>query len=221
MESNASPFCRIAIFAPHDDTRARICDSLSAAGHELVTVEDSLERLVDFAPDADPELIVLAPHPERFSAGPEIAMLRVRLGNVPVVVVTHRREISAGRRLILAEAQGVVDQEVLEQALPATVQCVFSEQVCLPAWLRDAIAQPVFTHREKQVLELVLAGLTNGEIAGQLFLSESTVKSHLASSFRKLGVSSRSEVARCLSRKGLGIRPGRTAQPPQTDLALR
>jgi DNA-binding NarL/FixJ family response regulator len=54
----------------------------------------------------------------------------------------------------------------------------------------------VFSYREKQVLELVLAGLTNGEIAGRLYLSESTVKSHLASSFRKLGVSSRVEAAR-------------------------
>ena len=38
-------------------------------------------------------------------------------------------------------------------------------------------------------------GLTNAQIAGKLFLAESTVKSHLSSSFTKLGVSSRYEAA--------------------------
>jgi predicted transcriptional regulator len=41
----------------------------------------------------------------------------------------------------------------------------------------------------------VAAGLTNGEIADSLFLSESTVKSHLSSAFAKLGVRSRKEAA--------------------------
>jgi DNA-binding NarL/FixJ family response regulator len=49
------------------------------------------------------------------------------------------------------------------------------------------------TSREKQILTLVVAGLTNSQIASELFLAESTVKSHLSSAFAKLGVSSRSE----------------------------
>jgi hypothetical protein len=45
------------------------------------------------------------------------------------------------------------------------------------------------------VLGQVAAGLTNSEIAESLFLSESTVKSHLSSAFAKLGVRSRKEAA--------------------------
>jgi hypothetical protein len=45
------------------------------------------------------------------------------------------------------------------------------------------------------VIGYVAAGLTNSEIADALFLCESTVKSHLASAFAKLGVSSRKDVA--------------------------
>ena len=42
---------------------------------------------------------------------------------------------------------------------------------------------------------MVVLGFTNGEIARQLHLAESTIKSHLSSSFTKLGVRSRNEAA--------------------------
>ena len=77
----------------------------------------------------------------------------------------------------------------------------------LPRELFTGAAPPVFSPREKQVLGMVVLGFTNGEIAGKLFIAESTVKSHLNSSFAKLGVRSRAEAAaRILSAEnGLGL----------------
>jgi DNA-binding CsgD family transcriptional regulator len=69
------------------------------------------------------------------------------------------------------------------------------------------VAWGTFSLREKQVLQLVADGLTNAEIACRLFLSESTVKSHLSSSFRKLGVSSRSEAAAVVLDADHGLAP--------------
>jgi DNA-binding NarL/FixJ family response regulator len=51
------------------------------------------------------------------------------------------------------------------------------------------------TEREIQIARLVAGGKTNKQIAAACFLSEKTVESHLSHAFRKLGVSSRSEVA--------------------------
>ncbi len=66
------------------------------------------------------------------------------------------------------------------------------------------------TTREKQALALMVTGLTNAQIAGRLFLAESTVKSHLSSAFSKLGVASRYEAATVIldpeRGSGLGIR---------------
>ena len=55
---------------------------------------------------------------------------------------------------------------------------------------RAGLDEPL-SERERAVLRLVAAGLRNGEIAGQLIVSENTIKVHLKRSYRKLGVSDR------------------------------
>ena len=57
---------------------------------------------------------------------------------------------------------------------------------------RPSDASPL-TPRERRVLELLRSGKTNAEIAAQVFLSEKTVRNHLSSVYRKLGVSSRAQ----------------------------
>ncbi|WP_445945798.1 LuxR C-terminal-related transcriptional regulator [Shewanella sp.] len=49
------------------------------------------------------------------------------------------------------------------------------------------------TIREREVLQALLSGSTNLDIANQLFVSESTIKTHLYRAFRKIGVSSRGQ----------------------------
>lgn len=60
-------------------------------------------------------------------------------------------------------------------------------------------AASALTGRERIVAELVVAGLTNREIASRLVLGEATVKSHVHSILHKLGVSRRTEVQRWLA----------------------
>ncbi len=51
------------------------------------------------------------------------------------------------------------------------------------------------TPRELEILRLVAAGSSNGRIAGQLWITEQTVKFHLSNVYRKLGVSNRTEAS--------------------------
>lgn len=60
------------------------------------------------------------------------------------------------------------------------------------------------TPREDEVLRLVATGASNREISGQLFISELTVKMHLARIFRKLQVNDRTKAAIVALKAGLG-----------------
>jgi DNA-binding NarL/FixJ family response regulator len=64
------------------------------------------------------------------------------------------------------------------------------------------------TQREHDILALLAEGRSNREIAGALFLSEKTVKAHLAAIFRKLGVTNRTQAAMMAVQMGVGPVPG-------------
>ncbi|HEX9376466.1 MAG TPA: response regulator transcription factor [Actinomycetota bacterium] len=72
---------------------------------------------------------------------------------------------------------------------------------------RDQIRPESLTQRETDILALLAEGRSNREIARSLFLSEKTVKAHLAAVFRKLGVANRTQAA--MAAVGMGMGPGR------------
>lgn len=76
--------------------------------------------------------------------------------------------------------------------------CIYMQQT----WTTNKQTAFSFTHRQKQVIDLVQRKLSNKEIASHLDISENTVKFHLAKIFSKLGTRSRSSVAEILRFSG-------------------
>jgi DNA-binding NarL/FixJ family response regulator len=73
--------------------------------------------------------------------------------------------------------------------------------------LKDAAVLDALTDREREVLVLIAKGLSNGEIAGRLFLSEATVKTHVGRILAKLDVRDRVQAVVLAYETGL-VRPG-------------
>jgi DNA-binding NarL/FixJ family response regulator len=130
-----------------------------------------------------------------------------RLDGVRTVVVMPAQ--SSGtmlRRVLRAGVAGIVFEDRLDEALVATARAVAAGQLAMPPELRRHLAPRALTHREKEILGLVVLGYTNRQIADRLFVAESTVKTHLSSAFEKLDARSRAEAAALIldPEEGLG-----------------
>lgn len=125
------------------------------------------------------------------------ALRRARrdLPQLAIVAVSPPATATGVRRGLDAGAAAIVFEPMIESTLAVTVSAVGSGQAVVPRELRASVQRPALSHRERQVLTYVSEGLTNSQIAERLFLSESTVKSHLSSAFAKFGVRSRREAA--------------------------
>ncbi len=166
---------------------------------------DSVECLGD-APS--PSLVVLCLE-GTLAAGVsgELASLRELLPETPVVLVCAELRPGELRLALAAGAAGIVLEEHLAATLEACLAAVRAGQVCVPRRHAPQIEPATLSAREKQILGLVVMGYMNSEIATQLFVAESTVKSHLSSAFAKLGVRSRNEAVDLIvdPERGLGM----------------
>jgi DNA-binding CsgD family transcriptional regulator len=83
----------------------------------------------------------------------------------------------------------------------------------------DEQAEPGLTPRERQVAQLAAQRWRSREVAEQLQISVRTVDNHLASAYRKLGVTDRTELAEVLDE--LGLRDAATSQPDPSGGSAR
>jgi DNA-binding CsgD family transcriptional regulator len=105
-------------------------------------------------------------------------------------------------RMAPAEAFSADDQHharAVQPLLEAALVPALREQRAMRTHARHGTEvendiRPNLTHREQQIARLVRNGLSNKEIARDLALAQPTVKTHLLRMFRKLGVSSRTEM---------------------------
>ena len=182
------------------------------AGVALVVGEDSCvhreaeQRLCAAGFDVD---VLVAPAAKLMEAVEQAA---ARLPRVAVVVVLPADSLGAAlRKALRSGAAGIVYEDQIGATLVATASAVAAGQLAIPPALRRQLAPRPLSHREKQVLKLVVLGYTNRQIADELYVAESTVKTHLSSAFAKLETRSRSEAAALIldpeEGYGLGVLP--------------
>lgn len=195
----------VAVVAPQKELRDRVAAALAADGLEVAHRGWDVADLVLERGD-DPDVIVVACEvPERRAA---LAPVAQRLPSATIVVVAARATRQTVRRIVENGAAGLVLEDSVEVALALAVRSACAGQLSLPRELSVGLQEPVLSSREKQILGMVVMGFKNSEIAGRLFLAESTIKSHLSSVFSKLGVRSRKEAAELVLDPETGLGTG-------------
>lgn len=191
----------------------RSIDGLDVVG----TAADGLEA-VAAADLLGPDVIVMDVQMPRLDGIEATRRIVARRPGVGIIVLTMSEAdetvfdaMRAGARGYLLKGSG---QDDISRAIRAVAggDAIFGPRIAArvaeffarPPVAADAVAFPQLTAREREILELVAAGRSNGDIAGQLFLSPKTVRNNVSNIFTKLQVSGRAEAVIAARDAGLG-----------------
>src|SRR5277367_1463491 len=114
------------------------------------------------------------------------------------LVIDHSIEIYSGLIAATFSAVGIwlglkltrKQERIVVKEVPVAVPAPMAERFCLNEAKREELE---ITPREMEILELIAQGMSNREIAGKLFVSENTVKTHASRVFDKLGAKRRTQ----------------------------
>lgn len=154
---------------------------------------------------------------------PDVTLMDLQLPNMGGVdaITRIRRDFPAARFIVLTTFDG--DEDIYRslqagakayllkgmtcEELLSTIQAVHSGRTFIPPQIASKLAERMSTQeltaRELRVLERIVAGRANKEIAADLKISETTVKSHVNSLLGKLGVADRTHAATVAIQRGL------------------
>lgn len=165
-----------------------------------------------------PDVVLMDLRMARMDGVEATRAVRERHPDIPVVVLTTFADDESVMTALSAGAAGYLTKDArredIRRALDAAVagQAVL-DPVAQAALLKAAQQAPPprptklpdgLTEREAEVLTLIAAGLSNGEIADRLFVAETTVKTHVNRIFAKTSSRDRAQATAYARRHGLG-----------------
>jgi two-component system, NarL family, response regulator LiaR len=167
---------------------------------ELVAEAGGGEEALRLAAECRPDVVLMDLVMPGMDGVTTTRMMREQLPGVQVIALTSFREEALVHGALQAGAIGYLLKDVSATALTDAVRAAYRGQPTLAPEATQALVRaaqkppaPAFTGRERDVLRLMVQGMSNAEIAEDLVVSISTVKFHVSNILSKLGVSSRTE----------------------------
>jgi len=169
---------------------------------ELAGEASSGEEAVRKCPEVRPDVVLMDLVMPGMDGAAATRAIRARCPNVQVIALTSFREEELVQAVLQAGAIGYLLKNVTAEELADAIRRVHAGRPTLAPEATQALihsaTQPFrlgqdLTAREREVLTLMIEGISNPEIAERLVVSRSTVKFHVSSILSKLGVSTRTE----------------------------
>lgn len=207
---------RVLIADDHPPTRAGIARALEGRGFVVCAEAHDARTAVEAALAHRPDAALMDIHMpgNGIAAAAEITS---RLPDVAVIMLTVSRNDADLFDALRAGAQGYLIKDINPDRLPDAILGVLAGEAAMP---RALVAQLIeefrergrrkrlflfqrqgidLTSREWEVLHLMQEGLSTAEIGARLFITQATVRTHVASILRKLHASSREDVLSLLN----------------------
>jgi DNA-binding NarL/FixJ family response regulator len=132
--------------------------------------------------------------------------------SVPLLVLGSHLDLALARATLKNGADGFVHAGMHPAQVLSAVEVVQKGELAAPrqllSYLLSQNENPKIgdiSARQGEILEMVVEGLSNAEIAGRLYLSESTIKQHLRGAYKVLGVRNRTEAAKTMREHARGV----------------
>jgi len=169
---------------------------------ELIGEASNGGEAVKLVATVQPDVVLMDLIMDQMDGAAATRAIRQNHPSVQVIALTSFREDLLVRKALQAGAISYLLKNVSADELAAAIRAAHVGRSTLAPEVAEALvhaaAQPPapgfdLTPREQDVLELMIKGLSNVDIAERLVVSQSTIKTHVSSILAKLGVTSRTE----------------------------
>ena len=197
---------KIVIVDDHAVVRHGLQSAIQSHGYEVVAVAGSINEAKSFMAQTNPDAIIVDINLPDGSGYDLVSWARKVSPTIAIVVLTLndgadyvRAAKGAGANAFIVKSAPLSDLlAALDLALSS--QSLFSSKDVSPLGIDSGLSA-----REIDVLQLINLGSSNGAIASNLFISVSTVKTHVSSILRKLHAGNRVQALKIARERGLLI----------------
>jgi DNA-binding NarL/FixJ family response regulator len=207
---------RVFLIAASPLARAALQNRFKVQSVKIVGSAAAIDALGSDLSDTQVDVLVVDASGEAPEAIIESLAESDLAAEIPVVVLTEAASPAASVEALQAGIRAVLPSEISTDQLAATLQAAAAGLVVLhpteipvafpaatPASQSLAELPEPLTRREREVLQMLAAGLANKEIAARLNISDHTAKFHVAAILGKLGAATRTEAVALGIRRGL------------------
>jgi two-component system NarL family response regulator len=199
---------RILIVEDHFIARAGIAAVVNAQPDMTVVAEvfNGEQAVVSFSQHL-PDITLMDMRMPGMSGYEAVAVIHARFPASRIVALSTFGGDEDIRRALIAGAKAYLTKDVLHDELLGAIRAVHAGEMYLPSAVRATLdaerLHPELSARELEVLQLIVQGLSNKQLAWRLTIAEDTAKNHVKSILKKLGAADRTQAATRAIQRGI------------------